>query len=371
MEITDIKTYYLRLPEVRDRTDSSQDALIVEVHTDEGIVGYGEVDSCPRVVQAIVDAPKSHTQVHGLKEILVGQNPLDIEVLWQRMYEGTLYYGRSGAVIHAMAGVDMALWDLKGKALGQPVYRLLGGSFRDGLRAYASHMFGFTPEETGQRAAEAVEAGFTAVKFGWEPFGRREVAFDIAMLSAIRTAIGEETEMMVDVGLVWDAQTTVQRCERFAPYRPYWIEEPMAPDNLRGYAAAAAKLSTRIAAGEQECTIAGFNRLMDEGHVDVVQVDVTRVGLTQAMVIAREAAKRGLPVCNHGFTTGLNVASSMHFLTAIPNALFLEYCVEPGDLTKKLVRHAPEVVDGTARLTDEPGLGVDLDWSIVERYLVR
>ena len=126
MKITDVEALYLRLPEIQARTDSSQDALIVRVSTDAGIVGWGEVDGCPHVVKAIVEAPTSHTLVTGLRQLLVGENPLEISRLWHKMYQGTLYYGREGAVIQAMAGIDLALWDIKGKALQQPV----GGGLR-------------------------------------------------------------------------------------------------------------------------------------------------------------------------------------------------------------------------------------------------
>ena len=171
LKITDVEAIHLRLPEVRGRTDSSQDSLVVRVTTDAGIIGYGEVDSSPVVVKAVIEAPTSHLLAKGLREVLVGQNPLETGRLWDTMYQSTLYFGREGAVIQAMAGVDLALWDIKGQALGQPVWALLGGAYRKTLRAYASHMFDFEPKITARRAAEAASAGFTAVKFGWEPMG--------------------------------------------------------------------------------------------------------------------------------------------------------------------------------------------------------
>ena len=155
MKITEVEALYLRLPEIQARTDSSQDALIVKVTTDAGIVGWGEVDGCPHVVKAIVEAPTSHTLVTGLRQLLLGEDPLEIGRLWHKMYRGTLYYGREGAVIQAMAGIDLALWDIKGKALGQPVYKLLGGGFRKKVRAYASNMFQFTAQATADRAKAA------------------------------------------------------------------------------------------------------------------------------------------------------------------------------------------------------------------------
>jgi L-rhamnonate dehydratase len=370
VKITDVEALYLRLPEIQARTDSSQDALIVKVTTDGGITGWGEVDGCPAVTKAIIEAPVSHTLVTGLRALLIGEDPLEIARLWRKMYEGTLYYGREGAVIQAMAGIDLALWDIKGKALRQPVYRLLGGGFRKRLRVYASNMFQFTAGATADRARKARDEGFTAIKFGWEPFGQ-DAAADCAYLDAIRGAIGSEMDLMLDVGLIWDAKTTLKRARLFEPYDLAWIEEPLHPDDLEGYAKVAKGADTRIAAGEEECTIAGMTRLMDIGRIDVVQIDLTRCGLTQAMAIARLAEQRGLTVVNHNFTTDINVAASLHFLASVPNAFIMEYCVEPSEISRSLARNPIPITDGHAAVPEEPGLGVEPDPAIIEKYLVR
>jgi L-alanine-DL-glutamate epimerase-like enolase superfamily enzyme len=370
VKITNVEAFYLRLPNIQERTDSSQDALIVRVSTDAGIVGWGEVDGCPHVTKAIIEAPTSHTLVTGLRNILMGENPLDIERLWQKMYQKTLYYGRDGAVIQAMAGVDLALWDIKGKALQQPIWRLLGGGFRDRLRVYASNMMQFTAQATADRAKQAMDKGYTAVKFGWEPFGKSLKA-DLQYLEAIRKAIGDNADFMLDVGLIWDAKTTIQRGRAFAPYNLFWIEEPLPPDDLVGYAKVSTALDQRVAAGEEECTLAGYVRLMDEGKIDVVQVDLTRCGFTQAMKIAEAAQQRGLVVINHNFTTDINTAASLHFLASIPNAFIMEYCVEPSEISRALARKPIQIVDGFAAVPQEPGLGVEPNPAMIEKYLVK
>jgi L-alanine-DL-glutamate epimerase-like enolase superfamily enzyme len=370
MKITNVEGLYLKLPEVKARTDSSQDALIVKVDTDAGITGWGEVDASPWVAKAVIDAPPSHTLATGLRHLLVGEDPLDIDRLWGRMYEGTLYFGREGAAIQAMAGVDLALWDIKGKTLGKPVYQLLEGGYRSSLRVYASSMFQATPEATAERARAARDAGYTAVKFGWEPFGA-DPGTDCAYLEAIRGEIGEDLELMLDVGHAWDARTTLERARLFEPYDLFWIEEPLHPDDLEGYAVVSAECETPIAAGEEECTVAGFNRLMEHGGVDVVQVDPSRAGLTQAMTIALLAQTRGIPVVNHNFTTDINVAASLHLLASVPNAFVLEYCAEPSDLCRSLARNPIAIVDGHASVPEEPGLGVEPDPVVIEKYLVR
>jgi L-alanine-DL-glutamate epimerase-like enolase superfamily enzyme len=370
VEIVNVEAIALALPDFdTTRTDSSRDALIVKITTNVGVVGYGEVDSLPTVVKAIIESPSSHTIARGLREVLIGRDPLDVEAIWHDMYEATVYVGRAGLLIHAMAGIDLALWDLKGKLLGKPVSTLLGGAHRSSVRAYASNMFQFTPEDNARRAREAVDAGFTAVKFGWEPFGR-DPALDQRLVGAIRDAVGDDVDVAIDAGLAWDAKTAIQRVKLLEPFRPLWIEEPLHPDDLRGYARVASAVDLPIAAGEEECTREGFRRLMDEGRIDVVQIDVTRTGLTQAMRIAGDAHQRVLPVANHCFTTDLNAAASLHFLAAVPNALICEYCVEPSELSRHLVRNPIRMVDGFAQVPTDPGLGVELDAEVMERYRV-
>jgi L-rhamnonate dehydratase len=369
VKITNVEGLYLRLPQIRDRTDGSQDALVVRVTTDAGIVGYGEVDGCPLVAKAVIEAPLSHSRARGLRAILAGEDPIDTERLWDLMYESTLYFGREGAVIQAMAGVDLALWDIKGQLLGQPVYALLGGAYRKRVRAYASHMFDFDPQVTARRAGEARDAGFTAVKFGWEPMGP-DPDLDERLVAGIRHAVGDSVDVCIDAGLAWDAKTAIGRCHLFEPYNLYWLEEPLHPDDLRGYHKLTSAVPTRIAAGEEECTVRGFLRLMDEGGIDVVQIDVTRVGLTQAMRIARLARQRGLPCANHNFTTDINVAASLHFLCAIPNALMLEYCVEPSPIRTGISRSPIQVTGGYATVPEAPGLGIEVDLTNVESFVV-
>ena len=172
LKITGVEAIYLRLPQVKVQCDSGQDALIVRVTTDAGITGYGEVDSAPLAAKAAIEGPFSHTIATGLAHLLIGEDPFRTEYLWHKMYRDNIYAGRRGIAIHAMSGIDLALWDIKGKALGLPVWKLLGGGFARSLRPYASSLFGATPAETGERARRFAAQGFTAVKFGWAPMGR-------------------------------------------------------------------------------------------------------------------------------------------------------------------------------------------------------
>jgi L-rhamnonate dehydratase len=371
MKIVDVEALYLRLPVIDEtRTDSSQDALIVKISTDSGLIGWGEVDGCPTVAKAIIEAPASHTQVKGLRHILLGEDPMQTEYLWKKMYESTSYYGRAGAVIQAMAGVDLALWDLKGKALKQPIWALLGGR-PSKLRAYSSNMFQMTTEATVVRAKQAIDAGFTGIKFGWEPFGRSDIALDLRYIEAIKAVTGSSVDFMLDVGHVWDAKTAIQRCRAYEPYDLAWIEEPLHPDDYVGYAALSTTAVQHIAAGEQECTVAGFETLIERGRINIAQIDLTRCGFTQSMKIAAIAARNGIKVANHCFTTDINVAAALHLLASIPNALILEYGVEPGEIARSLARNPIRVLDGHVAVPQEPGLGVEPNQDVIERYLVR
>jgi L-rhamnonate dehydratase len=371
MKIVDVEALILRMPQVDEtRTDSSQDALIIKISTDAGIVGWGEVDGCPTVAKAIIDAPPSHTQVKGLRHMLLGEDPFGTEHLWKKLYEGTSYYGRAGAVVQAMAGVDIALWDIKGKTLGQPIWALLGGK-PGKLRAYSSNMFQLTVEATVERAKAARDSGYTAVKFGWEPFGRSRIDLDLRYLDALKKVTGTSMELMLDVGHAWDAKTAIRRCKAFEPYDLAWVEEPLHPDDYTGYACLSGHAIQHIAAGEQECTVAGFDRLINEGSINIAQVDLSRCGFTQSMKVAAMAQQAGIKVANHCFTTDINVAAALHYLASIPNTRILEYGVEPGEIARSLARNPIAVKDGYVQVPEEPGLGVEPNPAVIDRYLVR
>src|SRR5438270_5117744 len=214
MKITRVEPIHLRLPAVTERCDGSQETLLVKVHTDAGITGVGEVDSSSLVAEAVIEAPLSHKICRGLAECVLGQDPFEIDRLVHRMVEGSIFFGRQGAAIQAMSGVETALWDIVGKAVGRPVYQLLGGGFRKTFRAYASILFGDTPAETERIGRELAAQGFRAVKFGWGPMGQSE-ATDLAQVRAARAGLGKDIELMVDAGLCWDTATAVRRAKQF------------------------------------------------------------------------------------------------------------------------------------------------------------
>ena len=370
MKITRVEAIYLRQPDVRFLCDSGQDALIVRVETDAGITGIGEVDSNPMAAKGAIEGPFSHTTATGLAQAVVGEDPFETERLWHKMYRANVYGGRRGVGLHAMSGIDMALWDIKGKALGLPVWKLLGGGFHQKMRCYASSLFGATPEKTGELARRYRGQGFTAVKFGWDPMGQDEKT-DIALVREARRGLGD-ADLLVDAGLVWDAKTALQRARAFSEHGIYWLEEPLRPDDYEGYRKLAEATDVRIAAGEEESSRLSFLDLMDRGRIDVVQVDLTRCGgFTEAMKIAALAWDRGLPVANHGFTTYINVTAALHWLNSIPNALICEFVAEEEtNLRESVTRQKLRARDGYLEIPQEPGLGIEVDWDAIARYRI-
>ena len=369
MKITDICPTILRLPKVTEAVDGTQDTLLIRVETDQGIYGWGEVDSSPEVVQAIINAPTSHGTCHGLRETLLGRDPFDIEELWELMYRRTIYYGRHGAVLHAMSGVDIALWDILGKATGKPVHKLLGGSYRRNARAYASALMPETPPEAERMARDYVAQGFSAMKFGWGPLGRDE-GLDVELIAAARSG-AENAELMIDIGQQYSVKRAIRMAKHLEKYHLHWMEEPLSPDDYEGYRELTRSVSIDIAAGEADSGRSVFRKLIDYCGIDVLQPDIARAGgLTETRkigVLAQDARVRLVP---HAFKTGILLAASLHLIAALPNSELLEFSVANSPLRRDLLLKPFKVVDGFVAVPEEPGLGVEVNPKTIARYRV-
>ena len=370
MKITDVEAIVLRQAVVDDGiADGSQDDLVVRIHTDEGITGIGEVDSSPELVQALVQAPSSHAVATSLRDALIGEDPLDVERLWHKMYRGLIYFGRRGIAVHAISGLDIALWDIKGKALGKPVFELLGTPYRDRVRAYASRLMPDTTAETAEAVTELKEQGFTAVKLGWGPQGK-DPKHDVALAAAAKEAAGADVEIMIDSGLgyVADAKTAIDVARELEQIGIYWMEEPFEPDEYEAYAELADAVDIRITAGEQDATWWGFRELIDRAHVDLVQPDVTRCGgITETLRIAELAYSQGKETVPHAWKSGIIKAASLHCNAVMPDGTWQEYCVADTPIAKRLtVQRLPIDADGCVAVPTAPGLGVDLDEDVLE-----
>ncbi len=368
MQITDVEAIVLRQAAVNDAiADGSQDDLVVLVHTDEGITGIGEVDSAPDVVAALIRQPASHAVAHSLRSTLVGRDPMD-EGLWDAMYRGLIYIGRRGIAIHAISGIDIALWDIRGKALGKPVCALLGDVQRDRVRAYASMLMPDTPEETGERVTALREQGFTAVKLGWGPLGQ-DADHDVRLAAAAKDAAGDGVDILIDAGLGYgdDAATAIRVARELEELGIGWLEEPFLPDAYEAYAELADTVDLTIAAGEQDVTRWGFRELIERGHVDLVQPDVTRCGgITETLRIAELARERGVATVPHAWKSGIIKAASLHVNAVLPDARYQEYCVAETPINTALtVERLPIEADGCVGVPTAPGIGVTLDEDVV------
>ena len=369
MKITDVEAIVLRQAEVNEGiADGSQDDLVVRIHTDEGITGIGEVDSSPELVQALVQAPSSHAVAVSLRDVLIGEDPLDVERLWQKMYRGLIYFGRRGIAIHAISGLDIALWDIKGKALGKPVYELLGTPHRTRVRAYASMLMPDTTAEVTEAVQALKEQRFTAVKLGWGPLGK-DPRHDVALAAAAKEAAGEGVEIMIDSGLgyVADARTAIEVAREYEQIGIYWMEEPFEPDEYEAYAELADAVDLRVTAGEQDATWWGFRELIDRARVDLVQPDVTRCGgITETLRIAELARSQGKETVPHAWKSGIIKAASLHCNAVMPDGIWQEYCVADTPIAKRLtVQRLPIEDDGCVAVPTAPGLGVDLDEDVL------
>jgi L-rhamnonate dehydratase len=370
VKITDVEAIVLRQAVVDDGiADGSQDDLVVRIHTDEGITGIGEVDSSPELVQALVQAPSSHAVATSLRDALIGEDPTDVERLWHKMYRGLIYFGRRGIAVHAISGLDIALWDIKGQALGKPVYELLGTPVRDRVRAYASMLMPNTTDEVTAAVTALRDQNFTAVKLGWGPLGQ-DPDHDVELAAAARAAGGEGVEIMIDAGLgyVADAATAIRVAREFERLGIYWLEEPFEPDEYEAYAELADTVELRIAAGEQDATWWGFRELIERAHVDVVQPDVTRCGgITETLRIGALAREHGVATVPHAWKSGIIKAASLHCNAVLPDGIWQEYCVAETQINTALtVQRLPIEEDGCVAVPSTPGLGVDLDEDVLE-----
>jgi len=389
VKITDVQAFVLDTG--KDYSDPSEAGeahgvrfiSLIKITSDEGIVGWSDVETQPHVGKAVVDAPGSgQIGMESLRAALVGEDPLERERLWQKMYRYLAYYGRSGVGMQMISGADIAMWDITGRALGQPMWRLLGAKYRDRVKAYASTIFRPTPDDMKRAVDEYLAHGFKAIKFGWGVFGH-DLALDIALVTAARQAAGPDIDLMVDAG--WYGVS------RDNPFKPraikdwirlvreleqldvFWLEDFLHPENIDGYAQVAAQTTTlRLAAGEQAAGVREFERLADDGRVDVLQPDLSRCGgLTVGRQIADLAARRQIDCCPHAWLTDLLKAASLHLNAYLPNALFLEYNVSSAELLGDLCTPSIQMSDdGYLTIPDSPGLGVTVNEQLVARYSV-
>jgi len=376
MKIADVKTYVLEamLKEPFAYSQAwyeSRGALLVEVVGEDGTSGWGEAFGPPRLTGPVVDF---------YKPLLVGADALATELLWQTLYNRLRDHGQKGLAIEALSAIDIALWDLKGRHLGLPIHRLLGGPLRERVQAYAT---GFYRKRDGDplqylvaEAEERVAAGFSAIKLKLG-FGINE---DVRLCQAVRKAIGDEIGIMVDANHAYDAPAAIQLGMRIEELDIGWFEEPVPPEDLGGYREVKAALRIPIAGGEAEFTRWGFRPLLVERAIDILQADTCAAGgISECKKIADMANAFGIRVNPHVWGTGVALAASLQLIAALPHNPPALHPVEPlleFDQSEHPIRMA--VIEepiiqraGWVDVPKQPGLGIEIDRQAVEQFRVR
>jgi L-alanine-DL-glutamate epimerase-like enolase superfamily enzyme len=386
VKITNIECHVLLDPGCDiGATSSAQDDIVVEIHTDEGLTGIGESDVNPWIAAACIEAPGTHTMGRGLTEMLIGADPLQVEALWDRMYVGSAMNGRRGAMIHAIGALDLALHDLRGKALGKPCYEFLGGAVRDSITPYASLQpevgsFDEYRESLVGWALKARALGFKAAKAEVTPCGpyahkglRASHAQMTGVIRDVRDAVGMDFTLMVDVQYAFpDADTCLSAIREWREFDLFFIETPLPSDDLAGYYRVATEQPIPIAAGEWLATRFEFLDLMDRGRVQVAQPDIGRVGgFTEAKRVCDLAKARGIAIVPHLWKTAISIAAAAHLAAATPHCAFIEFLPEElceSGLRKELATVDMEMREGKLSLPSGPGLGVTLNRAAMARF---
>ena len=382
MKITDVKVHVLQSPLAEPFAFSQgwvqrRSATLVEVITDAGLTGWGEAFAQglepPQIAASAIE--------HALRPLVLGANPLDIEVLWHRMYHQTRDYGRKGSVVAAISAIDMALWDLAGHHYQQPVHRLLGGAFRTRVQPYATGFYSIRGQGERDRLVDEayghLAAGFQLmkVKLGYG------VADDIEVIQAIAAAMqGRGVTLMVDTNHGYGRTEALRLGRVLDELDLRWYEEPVAPEDLDGYCELRAKLRTPIAGGENEHTLYGFRDLLGRHAVDIVQPDLGSCGgITAARHIMALAQAHGIEVNPHVWGSAVAQAASLQVIAALPvthHAVFardpvLEYDRSSHPFRRDLVTQPIEMTDGFVHIPDRPGLGIEVRRDTLARFRVN
>jgi len=381
MRITDVETFLLRC-NIDGPLGYSQgwfdtrSALIACVSTDEGISGVGEAFNpgigSPVVVKTIVD------RLFG--PLIVGRDPFDTEVLWQEMYNSTRDFGQKGVIVSAISALDIALWDIKGKGVNLPVYKLLGGEFRRNVAAYAYGLLNKKTknlvEEHRKEAAGLCQEGFKAIKMKIG-YGHER---DVELVAAVRDTIGDQVRLMVDANHAYSSRAAITLGHELEKLHVYWFEEPVIPEDIEGYIEVKNALNLAIAGGECEYTRFGFRDLLFRRAVDIVQPDTCAAGgLTECKKIAGMADACGIQYVPHVFGTGVAMAAALHLIASLPEtppSLYpsqpmLEYDTTPNPLREKLLRNPIVHRNGVVEAPDKGGLGIEIDMKALEKYVVQ
>ena len=367
-----VDLFYLRMPVVEDIADNSQDSLLVRL-AGGGAVGWGECDAAPLVSIASFLAPMSHAACRPIADSVLGQRlaePADIERINRLVRANSLDLLQTS---HTLAGIDMAMWDLLGRRLGEPVWRLLGQDRAYPKTPYASQLFGDDPAETLAKGRAQREQGFRAVKFGWGPYGKGGVDDDAAQIAAAREGLGADGILLVDAGTVWvdDLAAAGARLAALRQHHATWLEEPFVSGALEPYKRlAVAAGEVRIAGGEGAHDFHMARQMIDHAGLGFVQIDAGRMGITDARRVAIYAAEQGVAYVNHTFNSHIALSASLQPFAGHAGDELCEYPVEARALAREITAtHIERGGDGRIAVPDGPGLGIEMDPAAIRRYL--
>jgi L-alanine-DL-glutamate epimerase-like enolase superfamily enzyme len=337
---------------------------LVAVATDEGLTGYGSVFTSDHLVRAALAT---------LERLLIGENALEPERVCEKLHQATFWTGRGGPITHAISGIDIALWDLLGKAAGQPAGRLMGGRYRERVRPYASLLMQ-APEPLRDHLLALKAEGFRAFKVGWGPFGRVSAALDEAIVRAAREAVGPEAQLMVDAGgsdSFWPQgyKWALRTAHMLAEYDVAWFEEALAPDALREHALLRQASPVPIAGGEVLTRRQTFAPYLQAGAFDIVQPDATKCGgLSESRRIGWLAEAHGARLIPHGWNTAVGLADDLQLASALPLTDLVEYKTGSAYIDALVAQPWKLDADGMLAIPDAPGLGLGLDLDAVAEY---
>ena len=366
-----------------EATDNGDWQLLIRVATDEGLTGWSDVETlAPAAVSIIAGEGMATVGFQTLGSLLVGEDPLDVERLWDKLYVGSAYYGRRGIAMHCISALDNCLWSIRAQAAGMPLAELLGGRRRDKVMAYASTLFRSTPEGMIEAANGYIDKGYRAVKFGWGVFGQ-DPGRDRELVAAARQALGPDRYLMVDPG--WYPTVTPNRmqprsradnetlCQWLGDYDVRWVEDFIHPENFDEYAAVRAASPVPVAAGEQVSTVWEFARFIESGCVDVIQPDLTRCGgLTVAKQVAQLANRAGIDLVPHSWLTHLLTGYSLQLIATLPRAHFVEFNVSQSPLTAGIAPTSLMLdAEGCIAIPAGVGIGIDVDTDFVDAHRAR
>lgn len=375
MNIESVDFFYLSMPEVLDIGDGSQDSTLVRVRAG-GLEGWGECEASPLPTIASYVTPMSHSACKPVKWAVEGM-PLnsiqDIYNITKRVHENCFDLLQSD---HTLSGIDIALWDLLGKYLQEPVYKLLGYKKAFPKLPYASQLFGDTPELTFEKAKASWESGYKAVKFGWGPIGKTDAKTDGEHFRAARAGLGEDVHLMIDIGTVWNenAAAAMERLNALKEVNTYWLEEPFTNLALGPYKALSeAQPQISLAAGEGCNNYVQAAAMLDFGGLDYIQIDTGRIGgITSAKRVADHAVAKNITYVNHTFTSHLALSASIQPYAGLETDIICEYPVEPKSLALDITSNKILLDEnGFVNVPEAPGLGMQIDNAGLKKYLVE